>query len=134
MHRGAQERPAAPGSDLYGFAVIAIETLTIDALHDLMPAEAVRTAPAAVELQQLPVIVVETETTSMIIASAQVAAVSLGENVTAADQQIPLPRLRPVPAPQPAARPEHGVMIANYCPTSSASLRRRFGYTEGYNR
>ncbi|MGJ4888845.1 hypothetical protein ACQR1Y_11655 [Bradyrhizobium sp. HKCCYLRH3099] len=63
-------------------------------------------------LPQQPVIAVESETTSTIIASAQVAAVSLGETVTTADQQIlPLPRPRPVP--QAAVRPEHGVVIAN---------------------
>ncbi|WP_316216757.1 hypothetical protein [Bradyrhizobium sp. SZCCHNR3003] len=65
-------------------------------------------AELAGALQQQPVIAVESETTSIIIASAQVACVSLGETVTTADPQIPLPRPRPVPK-----RAERGVMIAN---------------------
>lgn len=70
-------------------------------------------AEIAGALQQLPVIAVESETTSMIIASAQVAAVSLGENVMTADQQVPLPRPRPMPVPIGRPPGEKPALIAN---------------------
>ncbi|WP_315742217.1 hypothetical protein [Bradyrhizobium sp. SZCCHNR1075] len=50
-------------------------------------------------LLELPIIAVESQTTSPMLISIEVAAVSPGENVAAAEQQIPLPPLRPRPAP-----------------------------------
>jgi hypothetical protein len=71
----------------------------------------------ATALPVQPVISIESSMTATVIASAQVAAISLGEAVRAierqAPQQVERPRPRPAPLPQPVARPERGTLIAN---------------------
>jgi hypothetical protein len=63
-----------------------------------------------------PFVAVKDDVTAVALVVGEIAGLALGEHTSARIEQAPRkerPKLRPVPAPQPAARPQRAVMIAN---------------------
>lgn len=71
---------------------------------------------AAITGQAPPLVAVEDDSTAVALNTLEITGLALGEHTSARIEQAPQkerPKLRPVPTPQPAARPERGTLIAN---------------------